>query len=137
MAFIDIAAVLIDCALAEQLLSLDALVFRHATEGVLAIAIEAKKVVVVLPESVAMGHGDQSDTLLLHVRVEVSLDVDGHSGGALVEDSVEWLMVDEARHSDALLFTTRKNIRPVVERVPSTLFALDDVGEANIFHDHK
>jgi len=60
---------------------------------------------VVFPEGVSVTHGDQSDARLLHVRVEMAFDVDRHGTGALVQDGVHRLVVDQSAHSHALLFS--------------------------------
>lgn len=58
----------------------------------------------VLPQSLPMAHGNQCNSGVLHVRVEVSFDVDTDGGSALVENRVDGLVVDQARHCNALFF---------------------------------
>ena len=74
--------------------SLNAFVLRHGAERVLSVTIELEQEVVVLPEGFTMGDCDERDALLLHVGVEMALNVDRDGAGALVKDSVEGLVVD-------------------------------------------
>ena len=56
----------------------------------------------VLPQRISVANRDQSDSVVLHVRVEVAFDVDANCRSAFVEDGINRLVVDQARHSDAL-----------------------------------
>ena len=115
--------------------SLDTLVLRHLTKAVLAVAVELEQVIVILPERLSVAHRDQSDVLLLHVGVKVTLDVHTHRTRALVENGVEWLVVDESGHGHALLFTAGEHVSPVVIRVPTISLTGDNMRKAHILHD--
>jgi hypothetical protein len=77
----------------------------HLTEFEFFVTQELEHIIVIRPESLTMRHSHKSNTDLLHVVVQVALDVDRHGTGALVEDGVQGSVVDEAAHGDALLFT--------------------------------
>ena len=115
--------------------SLDTLVLRHLTKAVLAIAVELEQVVVVLPERLSVADRDQSDALLLHVGVKVTLDVHAHRTGALVKNGIEWLVIDESSHGHALFFTAGEHVSPVVIRVPTIGLTCNDMRKAHILHD--
>lgn len=103
-------------------------------ERILLVSLELEHVVVVWPESVTMRHGHQGDTLLFHVCIEVTLHIDGNCAGALVQNSVQGFVVNQATHGDALLFTSGQDVIPVVLCVPAA-FSADQVAEANFFED--
>ena len=115
--------------------SLDTLVLRHLTKAVLAIAVELEQVVVVLPERLSVADRDQSDALLLHVSVKVTLNVHAHRTGALVKNGIEWLVVDESGHGHALLFTAGEHVSPVIIGVPAIRLTSNDMRKAHILHD--
>lgn len=74
-----------------------------------------------LPECLSVRDCDKCDPLVLHVLIEVALDVDAHGRGALVQDRVDRLVIDQARHCHTLLLTSRQHVVPVVLRLPATL----------------
>lgn len=74
---------------------------------------------------------DHGDALRLHVRVEMSLDVDTDSAGAFVEDGVFGLVIDQSAHRHSLLFATAEDIVPVVLGVPAAL-TVDEVFESDL-----
>ena len=115
--------------------SLNAFVLRHGTERVLSVTIELEQEVMVLPEGFTMGDCDERDALLLHVAVEVTLNVDRDGAGALVKDSVQGFVVDKTRHRDPLLLTSRKYVSPVVVRVETVLFTGNDMRKSHVVHD--
>ena len=115
--------------------SLNAFVLRHGTERVLSVTIELEQVVVVLPESFTMGDCDERDALLLHVGVEVALNVDRDGAGAFVKDGVEGLVVNEARHRNPLLLSTGEHVRPVIVRVETVFLTGNDVRKSHVVHD--
>lgn len=88
----------------------------------------------VLPQGVSVAHRDQRDAAALHVRVQVALYVNGYSAGALVQDGVDRLVVDQTRHGNALLLATRQDIIPVVLSAPATL-AADQVAQLDLLQD--
>lgn len=63
-------------------------VLFHSSEFVLAVTGELKHVVMVLPKSVSVRASHHRDALGLHVLIEVTLDIDRHCAGALVQDCV-------------------------------------------------
>ena len=95
-------------------------VFWHLAEHILSVSLELEEIVMVLPEGVSVTHSDKGDSNLLHVSVQVSLDVDAHSAGALVQDCVGRLVVNQTGHRDSLLLSATQHIIPIVELVPST-----------------
>ena len=115
--------------------SLNAFVLRHGTERVLSVTIELEQEVMVLPEGFTMGDCDERDALLLHVGVEMTLNVDRDGAGAFVKDSVEGFVVDKTRHRNPLLLTSRKNVSPVVVRVETVFFTGNDVRKSHVVHD--
>ena len=115
--------------------SLNAFVLRHGTERVLSVTIELEQEVVVLPEGFTMGDCDERDAILLHVGIEMTLDVDRDGAGAFVKDSVEGFVVDKTRHRDPLLLTSRKNVSPVVVRVETVFFTGNDMRKSHVVHD--
>ena len=74
----------------------------------------------ILPEGLSVADCDECDSLVLHVLIEVSLDIDAHGRGALVEDSINRLVVNQTRHRHTLLLSSRKHIVPVILGVPTT-----------------
>lgn len=87
---------------------------RHFLERVFLITLKLEKIVMILPESVPMANSDQRDALLLHVSVKMTLNIDAHCTGALVKNSILWLVIDQATHGHPLLFTTAQYVVPVV-----------------------
>lgn len=73
-----------------------------------------------LPESRAVTHSDEGNTNLFEVLVHVLFHIKSHLTSALVENSVGWSVVNKSTHSDALLFTTGKDIIPVVFGAPAS-----------------
>jgi len=76
---------------------------------------------VVLPHGLSVAYGNQCDSLVLHVLVDVCLDVDAHLRGALIHDRVDRLVVQQATHSDTLLLSSTEHLVPIVVRVPSVV----------------
>lgn len=84
----------------------------------------------ILPESVSMTHSDQGDALLFHVGVQKTLDIDTDCTGALVENGVLGLVIDEATHGHPLLLSTAQHVIPVVLSVPAA-FTSREVTKSN------
>ena len=78
-----------------------------------------------------MRYGDQCDSAILHILIQVSLYVHADSRCAFIENSIFRLMIDESAHGHSLLLTTRKDIIPIVDVVPA-LFTLDEVSKSDI-----
>ena len=78
----------------------------HVTEGVLLVSHEPQEVLVIFPEGFSVRDGDEGDSLILHVLVEVALYVDAHSAGTFVQDGVDGLVVNQASHCNTLLLTS-------------------------------
>ena len=106
----------------------------HVTESVLLVSHEPEEVLVIFPEGLSVRDGDEGDALILHVLVEVALDVDAHSACAFVQDSVDGLVVNQASHGDALLLTAGEDIVPVSNGVPGA-FSAHEVVEADFIQD--
>ena len=104
---------------------------RHFVERVLLITLEFEKIIVILPKSVSVTDSDQRDALLLHVSVEVTFNVNADCTRALVENSILWLVVDQATHCHPLLLATTQHIIPVVLSVPAA-FSCNEVLEADL-----
>jgi hypothetical protein len=66
--------------------------------------------------------------------VEVALDVDAHCAGAFVQDGVDWLVVNQASHGNALFLTSGEDVVPVSNGVPGA-FSAYEVVEAHFIQD--
>ena len=101
-------------------------VFGHLSKLKLLVTLERQKIIVKFPHGLSVGHGDQRNTNLLHIRVHVALNINTHGRGAFIQDRIHWLVVDQASHRDSLLLTARKHIIPIILCFPST-FSLNQV----------
>jgi hypothetical protein len=63
------------------------------------------------PQGLAVGHGEQSDSLLAAVGINQILDVAAHGAGALVQNGERRLVVQETGHlhmEDNMINQSRK-----------------------------
>ncbi len=74
-----------------------------------------------LPECLSVRDGNKSDSLVLHVLIQVALNINTQSRGALVQDSVDRFVIDKSSHCNSLFFTPWEHVVPVVLRVPAPL----------------
>ncbi|KAI3487477.1 hypothetical protein L1887_48581 [Cichorium endivia] len=95
-------------------------------ENVAALAVVLEHVAVVLPQRRPVRDGEHGDAELGGVVVHDLLDLERDGRGALVQDGVLGLVVEEARHGDALLVAARKSVAPLALHVPAAL-ACDNV----------
>lgn len=94
---------------------------RHFAERELFVTLETEDPVVMFPESRSVTHSDEGNANLLEVFVHVLFHIKSHLTGALVQNSVGWFVVNKSTHGDALLFTSGKDIIPVVFGAPASL----------------
>lgn len=87
------------------------------------------------PDSRSVTNGNEGDSLGLHVVVQVLFNIDGNGTGALIQDGILGLVVQETSHSDTLFFSSRKHIVPVVLGVPSSL-TFDEFTKSDIFQEY-
>ena len=89
----------------------------------------------VFPQCLPVRHGNQRDALVLHVLVEVALDVHRHGASALVQDRVDRLVINQSGHGNALFLTPRKHVVPVGHGVPTAL-SRHEVIKAHFVQDY-
>jgi len=111
------------------------LLFWHLCEFIFFVSLELEKVVMVLPESLTMTDSNQSDTLTLHIRVEMTFDINRDSRGTLIKDGILRLMVNQTSHSNSLLLTTREHIFPFSISIKSISLSLNHMGQFYLFHN--
>lgn len=101
------------------------------------LAVELQDMAVVLPQTPAMAHCHQRNSQSLGIIVHDLLCIKRDRRCALVQDRIPRAVVEQPRHSHALLQTTRQHVAPLGLGIPTLVVQCDEIFEVQQFEDSE
>lgn len=98
---------------------------------VASLSVQSNLVIVEFKKCTSVCYSKQSYVQFLCSRIEISLKVHAHCACAFIQNSKQGTMIEKPCHCDTLLFTSRKDICPVVNGIKAS-FSIFNIVELDV-----